>query len=50
MEIWSKTADLAVSVAGRVLDKELGESDHRRLVEVGPERAARRTVGSGGQA
>ncbi len=34
MEIWSKTADLAVSVAGRVLAKELGESDHRRLVEV----------------
>ncbi len=34
MEIWSKTADLAVAVAGRVLDKELGESDHRRLVEV----------------
>ncbi len=34
MEIWTKTADLAVSVAGRVLDKELGESDHRRLVEV----------------
>ncbi|WP_435010580.1 F0F1 ATP synthase subunit B [Tundrisphaera lichenicola] len=34
MEIWSKTADLAVSVAGRVLNKELNESDHRRLVEV----------------
>lgn len=34
MEIWSKTADLAVSVAGKVLTKELGESDHRRLVEV----------------
>ncbi len=33
MEIWSKTADLAVSVAGRVLGKELGDSDHRRLVE-----------------
>ena len=33
MEIWSKTADMAVAVAGRVLDKELGESDHRRLVE-----------------
>ena len=33
MEIWSKTADLAVSVAGRVLDKELGDADHRRLVE-----------------
>ena len=33
MEIWSKTADLAVSVAGRVLEKELGANDHRRLVE-----------------
>ncbi len=33
MEIWSKTADLAVSVAGRVLEKELGDNDHRRLVE-----------------
>jgi F-type H+-transporting ATPase subunit b len=34
MEIWSNTAELAVSVAGRVLNKELNESDHRRLVEV----------------
>jgi F-type H+-transporting ATPase subunit b len=34
MEIWSSTADLAVSVAGKVLSKELGEADHRRLVEV----------------
>jgi F-type H+-transporting ATPase subunit b len=34
MEIWSSTADLAVSVAGKVLGKELGEADHRRLVEV----------------
>ena len=34
MDIWSRTADLAVSVAGRVLSKELNESDHRRLVEV----------------
>jgi F-type H+-transporting ATPase subunit b len=34
MEIWSQTADLAVSVAGKVLGKELGESDHRRLVEM----------------
>ena len=33
MEIWSKTADMAVAVAGRVLEKELGESDHRRLVD-----------------
>jgi F-type H+-transporting ATPase subunit b len=34
MDIWSQTADLAVSVAGKVLGKELGESDHRRLVEM----------------
>lgn len=31
-EIWQKTADLAVTVAGRVLTKELGPEDHRRLV------------------
>lgn len=31
-EIWSKTADLAVSVAGRVLSRELGPEEHRRLV------------------
>jgi F-type H+-transporting ATPase subunit b len=34
MEIWSSTADLAVSVAGKVLSKELGEADHKRLVEL----------------
>lgn len=33
-EIYGKTADLAVSVAGRVLSRELTESDQRRLVEV----------------
>jgi F-type H+-transporting ATPase subunit b len=32
-EIWSKTADLAVSVAGKVLGKSLTEDDHRRLVD-----------------
>lgn len=31
-EIWSQTADLAVSVAGKVLSKELSGDDHRRLV------------------
>jgi F-type H+-transporting ATPase subunit b len=31
-EIWSKTADLAVSVAGKVLTKEMTGDDHRRLV------------------
>jgi F-type H+-transporting ATPase subunit b len=34
MEIWSSTADLAVSVAGKVLSKELGEAEHRRLFDV----------------
>lgn len=32
-DIWTRTADLAVSVAGRVLSKELGPDDHRRLVD-----------------
>jgi F-type H+-transporting ATPase subunit b len=32
-EIWSKAADLAVAVAGKVLDKEIGGDDHRRLVD-----------------
>lgn len=32
-EIWSKTADLAVSVAGKVLSKSLSPDDHRHLVD-----------------
>jgi F-type H+-transporting ATPase subunit b len=32
-EIWEKTADIAVSVAGRVLEKKLTGDDHRRLLE-----------------
>jgi F-type H+-transporting ATPase subunit b len=32
-EIWEKTADIAVSVAGRVLEKQLSGDDHRRLLE-----------------
>lgn len=32
-EVWTKTADLAVSVAGKVLAKTLDGDDHRRLVE-----------------
>jgi F-type H+-transporting ATPase subunit b len=34
IEIWNKAAEMAVSVAGRVLSRELGPDDHRRLVEV----------------
>ena len=33
MEIWNKTADLAATVAGRVLTREMNADDHRRLVE-----------------
>jgi F-type H+-transporting ATPase subunit b len=32
-EIWEKTADMAVSVAGKVLSKQLSETEHRRLLE-----------------
>ena len=32
-EIWEKTADMAVSVAGRVLSKELTDAEHRRLLD-----------------
>lgn len=31
-EIWSKTSDLAVAVAGKVLAKSLSDDDHRRLI------------------
>ena len=33
-EIFTKTTDLAVAVAGKVLARDLSDSDHRRLVEV----------------
>ena len=33
-EIWSQTANIAVSVAGRVLSKELGADEHRRLLDL----------------
>jgi F-type H+-transporting ATPase subunit b len=32
-EIWQKTAEIAVSVAGRVISKELTPAEHHRLVE-----------------
>jgi F-type H+-transporting ATPase subunit b len=34
VEIWNKAAELAVSVASKVLTRELNEADHRRLIEV----------------
>jgi F-type H+-transporting ATPase subunit b len=33
LELWSKSADLAVAVAGRVLGRDLGPDEHRRLIE-----------------
>ena len=51
-EIWHKTADMAVSVAGRVLSKELTETDHRRLLDaaIGELPAAPGSNGHGGKA
>ena len=34
VEVWNQAADLAVSVAGKVLGRTLDEGDHRRLIEV----------------
>lgn len=51
-EIWTKTADLAVSVAGRVLARELNPEDQHRLVQMAvselPDRP-RATNGQGGR-
>jgi F-type H+-transporting ATPase subunit b len=33
-EIWGQTANIAVSVAGRVLSKDLGADEHRRLLDL----------------
>jgi len=33
-EIWSQTANIAVSVAGRVLSRQLGDDEHRRLLDL----------------
>lgn len=33
-EIWHRTADLSVAVAGRVLSRQLSDDDHRRLLDM----------------
>jgi F-type H+-transporting ATPase subunit b len=52
-ELWTRSADLAVSVAGKVLSRELGPDEQERLVESAirelPE-AARSDNGRGGRA
>jgi F-type H+-transporting ATPase subunit b len=47
-EIWSKTADLAVSVAGRVLSRDIGEDDHRRLLDTAIQELPQTAVSSNG--
>ena len=49
-EIWSKTADLAVSVAGKVLNKSLSADDHKRLVESAIAALPAAPIGRGGNA
>jgi F-type H+-transporting ATPase subunit b len=50
-EIWEKTAGMAVAVAGKVLTKELSDSDHRRLLDAAIKElpAATTTNGHGGK-
>lgn len=48
-EIWSKTADLAVSVAGKVLNKSLTPDDHRRLIDSAVGEINATSNGQGGQ-
>jgi F-type H+-transporting ATPase subunit b len=50
LEIWSKTADLAVSAAGRVLAKQLSSDDHRRLIEAARNELPAAPNGHGGHA
>jgi F-type H+-transporting ATPase subunit b len=49
-EIWNKAADLAVSVAGRVLERELSPADHRRLVDQAVHDLPAQPNGHGGHA
>jgi F-type H+-transporting ATPase subunit b len=48
-EIWSHSADLAVTIAHKVLDRELSESDHRRLIQAATDHLPA-MAGKGGQA
>ena len=48
-EIWSQTANIAVSVAGRVLSKDLSSDEHRRLLDLAIRELPARTRGGNGQ-
>jgi F-type H+-transporting ATPase subunit b len=47
LEIWSKSADLAVSVAEKVLSREIGPDEHRRLIELATQQVQAHPVGNG---
>ncbi len=47
-EIWSQAADLAVSVAGRVLSKQLTADEHRHLLDLAMQELPAAPVGSNG--
>jgi F-type H+-transporting ATPase subunit b len=48
-EIWSQTANVAVSVAGRVLTKDLSADEHHRLLDLAIRELPARTSGGNGQ-
>jgi F-type H+-transporting ATPase subunit b len=48
-EIWSQTANVAVSVAGRVLSKDLSADEHRRLLDQAIRELPARSSGGNGQ-
>ena len=49
-EIWQKTAEMAVSVAGRVLSKQLSSEDHSRLLDAAIQELPKSGTGQEGHA
>ena len=47
LEIWGKTANLAVDIAQQVLTKDISEDDHRRLVQLATEELPSNGAGGG---
>jgi F-type H+-transporting ATPase subunit b len=46
-EIWEKTADMAVGVAGRVLSKQLTDAEHRHLLDAAIKELPAKTTANG---
>jgi len=49
VELWSKAAEMAVSVAGKVLARDLGPDEHRRLIETAMNELPPAPVATNGQ-